>query len=148
MPSDSERKDVPEIGIDAACRKAVIIMDCLVKLPKSSAREQNLNDSSPDSVAEHVQLDDEHFKESCGSSSNFEMLFQVAGVVREAIQYIKDEITSKSPENSYPVVESRLRNLCYALIQAAGPNSLMFCDSIALALRYHTHYRTDHQAIT
>ncbi|UKZ72708.1 hypothetical protein TrVFT333_000342 [Trichoderma virens FT-333] len=136
MPSDSEWKDVQEIGIDAACRKAVIIMDCLVKLPKFSAREQNLNDSSPDSVAEHVQLDDKRFKESCGSSSNFEMLFQVAGVVREAIQYIKDEITSKSPANSYPVVESRLRSLCYALIQAAGPNSLMFCDSIALALSF------------
>lgn len=64
------------------------------------------------------------------------MLFQVAGVVREATQYIKDERISKSPVNTYLVVESRLRNLCYALIQAAGPDSLIFCDSIALALRY------------
>ncbi|KAL6700775.1 hypothetical protein J3F84DRAFT_359205 [Trichoderma pleuroticola] len=136
MGSVTENKDDTRMGIDATCRKAVIIMDCLVKLPKSSKDEQMSSDSGSNLITKDTHLDAKKFKESCGSSSNFEMLFQVAGVVREATQYIKDEKTSKSSPDSYLVVESRLRNLCYALIQAAGPNSLMFCDSIALALRY------------
>ncbi|KAL7954392.1 hypothetical protein V8C34DRAFT_294539 [Trichoderma compactum] len=136
MDSVAESKDDIGIGIDATCRKAVIIMDCLVKLPKSSNGEQILSDGGAILATEDAQLDDKKIKESCGPSSNFEMLFQVAGVVREATQYIKDEKSSKSSPNSYLVVESRLRNLCYALIQAAGPNSLKFCDSIALALSF------------
>lgn len=110
----------------------------LVKLPKYSKGEQTPSDSGSTLVAEDAQLHGKRIQEGCGSSSNFEMLFQVAGVVREATQYIKDEKASKSSPNLYSVVESRLRNLCYALIQAAGPNSLVFCDSIALALRYVT----------
>lgn len=123
----------------------------LVKLPKYSKGEQTPSDSGSSLVTVDAQLDGKKIKESCGSSSNFEMLFQVAGIVREATQYIKDEKTSKSSPNSYLAVESRLRNLCYALIQAAGPNSLVFCDSIALALRYVTtrsiteqFYEADH----
>ncbi|KAL7914959.1 hypothetical protein GGI35DRAFT_164877 [Trichoderma velutinum] len=143
--SVAESKDAAGIGIDATCRKAVIIMDCLIKLPKPSKGEQLSSDRSTNLVTKDVQLDSKNFKESCGSSSNFEMLFQVAGVVREAIQYIKDEKTSKDSPNSYLAVESRLRNLCYALIQAAGPNSLMFCDSIALALRHVTTRSTTKQ---
>ncbi|KAK4075327.1 uncharacterized protein Triagg1_4448 [Trichoderma aggressivum f. europaeum] len=134
--SVAESKDGTGIGIDATCRKAVIIMDCLVKLPKSSKEEQVLKDNGSNLIAEDAELDAKKFKESCGSSSNFEMLFQVAGVVREATQYITNNETSQSSPNSYIAVESRLRNLCYALIQAAGPNSLMFCDSIALALSF------------
>ncbi|OPB37198.1 hypothetical protein A0O28_0041100 [Trichoderma guizhouense] len=136
MGSVAESKDGTGIGIEATCRKAVIIMDCLVKLPKYSKGEQTPSDSGSSLVTIDAQLDGKMIKESCGSSSNFEMLFQVAGIVREATQYIKDEKTSKSSPNSYLAVESRLRNLCYALIQAAGPNSLVFCDSIALALSF------------
>lgn len=117
----------------------------LVKLPKYSNGEQMPSDSGSNLVTADTQLDGKKIKESCGSSSNFEMLFQVAGIVREATQYIKDEKTSKSSPNAYLAVESRLRNLCYALIQAAGPNSLVFCDSIALALRYVTTELTTEQ---
>lgn len=117
----------------------------LVKLPKYSKGEQTPSDSGSNLVTADEQLDGKKIKESCGSSSNFEMLFQVAGVVREATQYIKDEKAPKSSPNLYPMVESRLRNLCYALIQAAGPNSLVFCDSIALALRYVTTRLTTEQ---
>ncbi|KAJ4864026.1 fungal zn(2)-Cys(6) binuclear cluster domain-containing protein [Trichoderma breve] len=144
MDSVAESKDDTGIGIDGICRKAVIIMDCLVKLPKYSKDEQTPSDSGSNLVTADAQLDDKKIKESCGSSSNFEMLFQVAGIVREATQYIKDEKTSKSSPNSYLAVESRLRNLCYALIQAAGPNSLVFCDSIALALSFLFELNTFH----
>lgn len=80
---------------------------------------------------------DEHILgESDRSLSNFEILFRVASIVREAIQYLKNDATIQSPASSYTTIESRLRNVCFALIQAAGPNSVVFCDSIALALRY------------
>lgn len=64
------------------------------------------------------------------------MLFYVTGVVREASQYIIDEKAANSHPERYSVIEARLRNVCYTLIRAAGPNSLAFCDSIALALGF------------
>lgn len=87
-------------------------------------------------LAEAAWPYEQMLSKSSDSLSNFEILFQVAKVVREAIQYIKHDAMIQPPESSYTVVEARLRNICFRLIQAAGPNSLMFCDSIALALRY------------
>ncbi|KAL7934120.1 hypothetical protein V8C35DRAFT_46363 [Trichoderma chlorosporum] len=146
--SAAEIIDDRGISMDANCRKAVIIMDCLVKLPKYSTSEEALGDSISNSTMEREQLDGREFKETCGSSSNFEMLFQVAGVVREAIQYIREERSCKSPSNTYLLVESRLRNICYTLIQAAGPNSFVFCDSIALALSFLFELNTFHLEIS
>ncbi|KAM0258674.1 hypothetical protein ACHAQJ_003682 [Trichoderma viride] len=111
-------------------------MDCLVELPKfSKSRQVSVEDSLLSSTERTWQYD-KVLDESSGSSSNFEMLFQVAGVVREAIQYIKDETSAKSSANSYTTVESRLRDVCYGLIRAAGPHYFMFCDSIVLALSF------------
>ncbi|KAL7945378.1 hypothetical protein V8C42DRAFT_322970 [Trichoderma barbatum] len=139
-----ESKDDTEIDVVATCRKAVGIMDCLVELPRSSTSEQIIKRNGPIMRKVDEKLDDRDLSESYGSSYNFEMLFQVAGVVREAIRYMKDEETSKSPENWYILVESRLRYLCNALFQAAGPKSLMFCDSIALALSFLFELNTFH----
>jgi hypothetical protein len=112
------------------------VRNSLVELPKLSTSKQLSAEDSSVSSTESIWPYDKILRETSGSSSNFEMLFQVARVVREAIQYIKDETTAKPHANSYSTIESRLRNVCYDLIRAAGPNSFMFCDSIALALRY------------
>ena len=113
--------------------------DCiysLIALPTPATSERTPKESILHAVAVSCRSNDGKFEEICGTSSNFDVLFHVAGVVREAIHYIKDERKGSSPANSYNVAESRLRSVCYALIRAAGPNSFMFCDSIALALRY------------
>jgi len=116
--------------------------DSLIELPKASTDIQmatNIQVPTDDISllsTEPAWPYEQMLGENDGSMSNFEILFHVAKVVRGAIQYIKLEETVKSSTSSYIVVESRLRNICFALIQAAGPNSLVFCDSIALGLRY------------
>ncbi|KAL6879146.1 hypothetical protein J3F83DRAFT_725233 [Trichoderma novae-zelandiae] len=131
-----ENSDDGKTDIAIICRKAVVIMDCVTALPTSATRERTPQESSERPVTECHKMSDGRFEEACGSSSNLDVLFLVAGVVREATQYIKDEHTTNSLANSYHVVESRLRNICDILVRAAGPNPLMFCDSIALALSF------------
>lgn len=116
--------------------------DSLIELPEILTNIQipkNIQLSTNDesiSLNEPAWSYEQILGESDRALSNFEILFQVANIVREAIQYLKNDATIQSPRSSYTAVESRLRNICFALIQAAGPNSLVFCDSIALALRY------------
>lgn len=117
-------------------------LDSLIEFPEYPTNIQESTDikisTNNDSTLlnEPALLDEHILGESDRSLSNFEILFRVATIVREAIQYLKNDATIQSPSSSYTAIESRLRNICFALIQAAGPNSLVFCDSIALALRY------------
>lgn len=114
----------------------------LIELPKYPTKIQGSTDikHSPNndslSLTGPAWTEEYILGESDRSVSNFEILFRVANIVREAAQYLKNDTTMKYSDSSYTAIESRLRNICFALIQAAGPNSLVFCDSIALALRY------------
>lgn len=117
-------------------------IDSLIELPKYPTNIQISTDIRHSPTYDPLLLNEpawteEHILgESDRSLSNFEILFRVANIVREAVQYLKNDAMIQSPDSSYTAIESRLRNICFALIQAAGPNSLVFCDSIALALRY------------
>lgn len=118
------------------------VLDSLIELPKYPTNIQISTDTKHLPTNDSLLLNEtawteEHvLGESDRSLSNFEILFRVANIVREAVQYLKNDATMQSLGSSYTAIESRLRNICFALIQAAGPNSLVFCDSIALALRY------------
>ncbi|KAH0497877.1 hypothetical protein TgHK011_005159 [Trichoderma gracile] len=128
--------DGSEADMEITCRKAVVIMACMVELSTLSRAERASKRSNLGFSRPHNLTNIDGFEDICGSSSNFDVLFHVTAVVREAIQYIIDEKAANFHPEQYSVIESRLRTVCFALIRAAGPNSLAFCDSIALALGF------------
>ncbi|KAL7967965.1 hypothetical protein HDV63DRAFT_102388 [Trichoderma sp. SZMC 28014] len=153
---DVGSEDGDELVVATLCRRAVAIMDCLIELPKYPTNIQISTDIRHSPTYDPLLLNEpawteEHILgESDRSLSNFEILFRVANIVREAVQYLKNDAMIQSPDSSYTAIESRLRNICFALIQAAGPNSLVFCDSIALALSFlfelNVHHTRQSQA--
>ncbi|KAL7922525.1 hypothetical protein ACQKWADRAFT_292689 [Trichoderma austrokoningii] len=136
LPSLVGNKDEDGLTVTNICLKAIEIMDCLIELSNESTNIQVSTNNGFLPMIEHTWPDDHILGESGRSLSNFETLFRVASIIREALQYLKTDATVQPPNSSYITIESRLRNVCFTLIQAAGPNSLVFCDSIALALSF------------